>query len=82
MTMTKECFRHMDPRLVLIPGRQAGPVRSFAFHTAYAGKDAVYLSMKDGNLLVTSDGTNLWYAANVVPGELPLGELLPPRTED
>ncbi|MBR5345091.1 MAG: MBL fold metallo-hydrolase [Clostridia bacterium] len=72
-------YRVINPRLVLISSAERGIVRNYAMNYAHAPQDAVYLSYLDGHVLVSTDGENIWYATNVIPGELPLGELLPPR---
>ncbi len=74
-------YRIIDPRVILIPGNELGSVKAYAMHDAYAAnsRDAVYLSSRNGNILVTTDGSNIWYSSDVEPGTLPLGELLPPR---
>ena len=82
ISATKEVYRLVDPRVVLIPGGERGTVKSFALNEAHVGEDAMYLCNHDGNLLVTSDGTNLWVAHDVVPGELPMGDPVPPRAAE
>ena len=74
-------YKIIDPRLILIPGNERGTVRSYAIHDAGAlhCEEAVYLCARDGNILVSTDGKNIWYATEVEPGTLPLGEQLPPR---
>ena len=74
-------YKIIDPRLILIPGNERGTVRSYAIHDAGAvnSEDAVYLCARDGNVLINTDGKNIWYATEVEPGTLPLGELLPSR---
>ena len=74
-------YKILDPRLILIPGNERGTVRSYAIHEAGAlhCEEAVYLCARDGNILVSTDGKNIWYATEVEPGTLPLGEQLPPR---
>ena len=79
LSVTKEVYKLVDPRVILVPGGERGVIKSFAMREAHVGYDAIYLCNKDGNLLVTSDGENLWVAQDVVPGELPLGEAVPPR---
>ncbi|MBR6954574.1 MAG: MBL fold metallo-hydrolase [Clostridia bacterium] len=71
-------YGFMDPRLVLIPGVERGGARTVA-RKAGANPDAVFLCYQDGHVLVTSDGSRIWYAAGVEPGTFPLGTLLPPR---
>lgn len=75
-------YKIIDPRLILIPGNERGTVRSYAIHDAGAAgcEEALYLCARDGNILVTTDGINIWYATEVEPGDLPKGSLLPPRT--
>ncbi len=79
--VTKNVYRLVNPRVVLNPGADRGIIRQFAIHTAGVGQDAIYLCTRDGNLLVTSDGENLWVATDVQPGEFPLGEPVPPRAK-
>lgn len=74
-------YKVMNPRLVLITSNELGIVRQFALHTAHAPQEAVYLSYRHGHVLVTTDGENIWYATDVKPGETPLGQPLPPRSE-
>lgn len=77
--ITTWCMKLMNPRLVLVPGRASGPAQQFAKHEAHVQTYGVYLSAKDGHIIVTSDGTNIWYAVDVNPGEFPLGKELSPR---
>ncbi len=74
-------YRIINPRLILIPSKVKGAVRDFAVNKVYIGRDAVYLSARDGHMLVTTDGDRIWYAEGVEPGTFPLGEPLPPRSE-
>ena len=77
--VTERVYKLVNPHLVLVPGGERGTVRRFALHEAYAQTDPVILCTKDGNILVSTDGTDIWYATHVEPGTFPLGEKLPPR---
>ena len=74
-----QVYRVLNPRVVLIPSLERGKIRQFALQTAQCRQEAVYLSSRDGHILVNTDGINIWYSINVTPGETPLGTLLPPR---
>ena len=74
-------YHVLNPRVTMIPSQERGKVREYALYTAYCKQDAVYLSSRDGHILVNTDGKNIWYNLDVTPGELPLGTLLPPRDE-
>lgn len=77
--VTEQVYKLVNPHLVLVPGGERGVVRKFALHQAYAQTNPVILCTKDGNILITTDGTDIWYATQVEPGTLPMGEKLPPR---
>lgn len=80
--ITKKTYARMDPRIIVIPGQERYKVRQFAASAlgiSTRDLDAVFLSVSDGNILVSSDGSVIWYAANVDPSDLPLGEPLPAR---
>ena len=62
-----------------MPGGERGIVRNFALNQAYAQTDPVIYCTRDGNILVSTDGTGIWTATQVEPGTFPLGEPLPPR---
>ena len=79
LSVTKEVYKIVNPHLVLVPGGERGLIHRFAMHEAYAQTDPVILCTRDGNILVTTDGSEIWYATQVEPGTFPLGELLPPR---
>ncbi len=75
----RNVYKAVNPRLVLVSSVERGAARQFAIHKAGVRQEAVYLCEQEGNLLVTTDGVDIWYAVNVQPGTFPLGELLPPR---
>ena len=77
--VTEQVYKLVNPHLVLVPGGERGVVRKFALHQAYAQTNPVILCSRDGNILVSTDGTDIWYAVQVEPGTFPLGEKLPPR---
>ncbi len=84
LCMTKNVYRDMDPRLVLVPGQVRYTARNFAADSLGVRArdlDTVILTTADGNVLVSSDGSILWYAINVDPADLPLGDPLPARKE-
>ena len=72
-------YRVINPRLVLVSSNERGIVRDYALHYAHTPCEAVYLCYRDGHVLVSTDGKDIWYAVNVTPGTFPLGTLLPPR---
>lgn len=72
-------YQLVNPHLILVPGGERGIIREFALRKAHAQTDPVILCNRDGNLLVNTDGTDIWYATQVEPGTFPLGKLLPPR---
>ena len=76
MYITRKCYAMMNPRVVLIPGRGSYNVRKFVKSLGLLDH-TVLLSGNDGNILVTSDGSSLWVASHVRPGELPVGDLVP-----
>ena len=78
LSVTKEVYKIVNPHLILVPGGERGVVRKFALHQAYAQTNPVILCSRDGNILVSTDGTDIWYAVQVEPGTFPLGEKLPP----
>ena len=73
------CYKMINPRVVLICSRERGNVRLYARNQAGITSDALFLNIMDGNILVSTDGVNLWTATNVTAGEYPLGDLVPPR---
>ena len=77
--VTEQVYKLVNPHLILVPGGERGVVRKFALHQAYAQTNPVILCSRDGNILVSTDGTDIWYAVQVEPGTVPLGEKLPPR---
>ena len=76
MYITRKCYAMMNPRVVLIPGRGSYNVRKFVKSLGLLDH-TVLLSGNDGNILVTSDGSSLWVASHVRPGEFPVGDLVP-----
>ena len=79
IAVTEPVYKLVNPHLILVPGGERGIVRDFALNRAYAQTDPVILCTKDGNILVSTDGTGIWTATQVEPGTFPLGEPLPPR---
>ncbi len=77
IAINKETYAVINPRVVMIPSNERGNAREFALYTARVKRDAVYLSGKEGNALVTSDGVDLWTATWVTPGTLSLGDKVP-----
>ena len=78
-SVKEQTYRLVNPHLILVPGGDHGIIREFALRKSRAQTDPVILCNRDGNLLVSTDGTGIWYAVNVEPGTFPLGEELPPR---
>ena len=76
MYITRKCYAMMNPRIVLIPGRGSYNVRKFVKSLGLLDH-TVLLSGNDGHILVTSDGSSLWVASHVRPGEFPVGDLVP-----
>ena len=79
IAVTEQVYKLVNPHLILVPGGERGIVRNFALNKAYAQTDPVIYCTKDGNILVSTDGTGIWTATQVEPGTFPLGEPLPPR---
>lgn len=77
--ITAKCYKRMNPRVVLIPGRNGANVRNFAIKKVGIGKDALYLSSSKGHIMITYDGSKLRYATNVRPGQFPKGKRVPER---
>lgn len=78
IAVTKEVYQIVNPYLVLVPGGERGVVRKIA-NEARARTDPVVYCTKDGNILATTDGSDIWVATQVKEGTFPLGEKLPPR---
>ena len=70
-------YRWINPRLVLVPGAGAGIARVFGYSRCGTSRDAVYLSLTNGHVLVTSDGTHLTWAVSPDPASFPEGEPVP-----
>ena len=79
IAVTEQVYKLVNPHLILVPGGERGIVRNFALNKAYAQTDPVIYCTRDGNILVSTDGTGIWTATQVEPGTFPLGEPLPPR---
>ena len=79
LAVNRFVYQLINPRVILLPSRERGQIRVFAKRDAGLTGDAVYLNIKDGNVLVSTDGINIWTATEVTPGEYPLGNLVPPR---
>lgn len=72
-------YRMMNPRVVLIPSRERGRLRTYTQNEAGLTGDIIMLNVVDGHDIVSTDGINLWTAVGVTAGEYPLGDLVPPR---
>ena len=78
--MEQESMKQINPRVITITSHERGTVRRFCKQSGLA-EDPVFLSVLDGNTQIITDGTALWYASHVKPGEFPDGEAVPPRKQ-
>ena len=77
LCITDDVYKTINPRVVLIPSNERGSVIDYARNTGHVAREAVYLSQRNGHVLVTSDGVDLWAADAVAPGTFPLGDKVP-----
>ena len=79
MCIKPATMRHLSPRVILIPGSGANEdkVKTFALKECSLKRYPRFYSCRDGHVHIISDGTSLWSAYNVEPGEFPSGKLVP-----
>lgn len=79
MCIKPETMRVLSPRVILIPGAGSSEdhVKTFALKECSLKRYPRFYSNRDGNILLTCDGVNLWSAYQVEPGTFPRGKLVP-----
>jgi beta-lactamase superfamily II metal-dependent hydrolase len=79
MCIKPETMRLLSPRVILIPGGGTSEdrVKQFALKECSLKRYPRFYSNRDGNILLTCDGVNLWSAYQVEPGTFPRGKIVP-----
>lgn len=79
MAIRPDTMRLLSPRVILIPGAGSSEdkVKAFALKECSLKRYPRFYSNRDGNVLLTCDGVNLWSAYSVEPGTLPRGSIVP-----
>ena len=79
MCIRPATMRLLSPRVILIPGAGSSEdrVKDFALSECSLKRYPRFYSNRDGNILLTCDGVNLWSSYNVEPGTFPRGKIVP-----